>query len=111
MGFQCQICEKSFTLKRSLTRHISTMHKESNTTRVHEGKKDFRCQICEKSFTLKASLNRHIRTVHEGIKDFDCHFCEKAYTDRRSLKRHVATVHEGKSVSIKETLPDHEEIN
>ena len=64
----CKICEKSFSSKQYLNRHIKS---------VHEGIKDHKCDLCEKSFSTKQYLNTHMKSVHEGIKDHKCELCER----------------------------------
>ena len=52
---KCDLCNKTFTQKSSLKRHISS---------VHEGIKH-KCHLCNKMLSRKGLLN-HIMTVHEG---------------------------------------------
>jgi len=118
LPLQCPICNRSFTRRGSLNKHIDT---------VHEGKKPFHCAICRTSFTRRSSLNKHIGTVHTTIppqpfqcaqcnqrfaeksglnshfsavherkKPFKCVTCYASFTRRGSLKKHIDTVHEGK---------------
>ena len=70
----CDICDSSFKSKKSLKRHI---------TSVHEGKKSFKCDLCGTSFTRKPSLNIHVASVHEGKKPFRCNICD--YSCSKSL--------------------------
>ena len=59
----CNISQRTFTFKKSLTRHNQT---------VHEKVKPFLCNICQKTFPQKNSLIGHIQTVHENLKLFLC---------------------------------------
>ena len=79
---KCDTCDKSFTLKSSLTNHIKTVHtKESK----HE------CQICKKVFTEAGSLRRHVKSVHDKIRSYVCTECDKTFTQSGHLKTHMRT--------------------
>jgi hypothetical protein len=54
--FQCDQCDKQFSYRGHLNRHISS---------VHDGKKSD-CDQCNKQFSDKCSLKRHMSAVHEG---------------------------------------------
>jgi KRAB domain-containing zinc finger protein len=60
--FKCEICEKNFSDKSNLNKHISS---------VHEDKKPFKCELCEFSSSLKGNLNNHIKSVHQKKKTFN----------------------------------------
>ena len=59
----CHVCQRTFTVKQSLNRHIQV---------VHEKLKPFPCNICQKTFKRKDSLIGHIQTIHETLKPFPC---------------------------------------
>ena len=76
--FPCDHCEKSFTRRKNMLRHIKTNHeliyfdkyfcpkpKESKMGRIS-------CNHCEKSFTLRSNLKRHIRNNHKDIRPISC---------------------------------------
>ena len=63
----CEICDRSFSGKQNLNKHIAA---------VHELKKPFGCKICKKKFARKEKLNRHVLTLHEKIKPFQCSVCD-----------------------------------
>ena len=81
---KCDICEKSFTQKASLNRHIKS---------VHENSKPHKCDICELSFSEKGTLKRHIQSVHLNSKPHKCDICEQSFTQKGHLKKHIQSVH------------------
>ena len=81
----CEICNKTFSTKGNLKKHVSS---------VHERKKPFECEICNKVFFEKGTLKIHISSVHEKKKSFECDICEKTFAVKDKLKRHVSFVHE-----------------
>ena len=58
-GYQCEICEKTFSLNRSLKTHIKV---------VHEELRPFRCELCGRTFNRKQQLVYHVKREHEHVK-------------------------------------------
>ena len=67
---KCDLCDKSYVSKHSLTSHVS---------RIHEGKKPFKCDICDANFTQKPNLKQHIESDNEGKKPFKCDMCDTSF--------------------------------
>lgn len=56
----CTICQKTFTRKKGLAKHIEF---------VHEKVMNFYCENCTKSFARKKHLTRHIENIHEKVEE------------------------------------------
>eukprot|EP01083_Nonionella_stella_P205119 747257_1 len=81
--YSCEICQKVFTVKSTLTAHMQT----------HSDDKPFRCDICQKAFKLKRYLTRHMN-LHSGERPFGCHICQKAFREKSVLTVHMR-IHSG----------------
>ena len=51
--FECTSCNKVFTLKENLKRHVRALHSKA----IHK------CETCGKTFSLKEYLRKHILSV------------------------------------------------
>ena len=56
--FLCDICGKSFEMRRSVTRHKESVHSQEQP---HE------CKICGKKYNVKENLKRHEATHGEPL--------------------------------------------
>ncbi|XP_054630999.1 zinc finger protein 135-like isoform X2 [Dunckerocampus dactyliophorus] len=76
----CSVCDKSFSYKSRLIRHMWT----------HTGEKPFICSVCAKSFSFQCDLTRHMLT-HTGEKPFSCSSCVKSFSSKWRLTEHMLT--------------------
>nr|XP_049595128.1 gastrula zinc finger protein XlCGF8.2DB [Syngnathus scovelli] len=76
--WKCPHCEKTFTFKCHLTKHMI----------AYMGLKPFVCSICGNRYTAKHTLLTHTR-VHTGEKAFARPICEKTYSNNGNLKQHA----------------------
>lgn len=77
LTYSCQVCDKTFCHKYSLSRHKSS-----------HSKSVFTCRNCHKIFTNNESRLRHER-MHEQEKRYQCHMCDKSYVSSTSHAAHV----------------------
>jgi uncharacterized C2H2 Zn-finger protein len=87
-NFTCDYegCNKSFTLRDTLSKHI----KQS-----HQGGDKFPCDRCPTVLSTKMSLTRHINACHLKLKQYYCEICKAAFTELKSLKNHARKIHMG----------------
>lgn len=76
--FNCSQCEKVFSGRHTLNRHLLT----------HSGEKNFICEICSKCFYTLQELNRHVR-YHKKEYRFDCQLCDMRFLDKSRFRHHM----------------------
>ncbi|KAH3866735.1 hypothetical protein DPMN_029834 [Dreissena polymorpha] len=76
--FNCDICGKSYKLKRSLSRHI----------KVHSSVDSYKCSLCTLFFEDSSKLLEHKRSKHQPHL---CVHCGKSFGSKYNLERHLAT--------------------
>ena len=68
--YQCKYCDKQYTRKSSINRHVTSTHERVK----------FKCDICQKLFTDKHKLKQHIKSVHFWQR-FPCDLCDYKATE------------------------------
>ncbi|XP_071483604.1 uncharacterized protein, partial [Diadema antillarum] len=79
--YSCASCDRSFTKKAFLVRHL---------LQVHAAEKPFKCDKCDKCYAHPRSL-RHHKLVHADARPHLCDICGKSFRDGRSLNKHKQT--------------------
>lgn len=74
-GYQCELCDQSFTTPSQLVRH----------KQLHEEPQSFICEHCGKLFTKHTDFTEH-QCSHEY--SFACNMCDRSFNTSQNLKRH-----------------------
>ena len=106
--YSCNLCNKKFSQKHALTRHIHTHTGEkpyacshcdytcarkaylTDHVRTHTGDKPYSCPNCDYTCSTKANLIHHQRT-HTGDRPHSCNLCDKEFSRKQDLTRHTLT--------------------
>ena len=76
----CSQCDKQFSTKIILRRHIKSLHKK------------YACNQCDRQFTRQDTLTTHIQSKHEGVK-YVCNHCGQQFTEKGRLTTHTKRRH------------------
>ena len=84
MPHTCSQCERTFSQRRSLLRHMREKHGEGAAT--------FTCPECEQSFGRAGDLARHQQNLHGGVqverKPYYYKHCDRTFKRRDNYLRH-----------------------
>lgn len=86
LPFECDKCDKKFSLQTSLRMHQKV---------VHIANKKFKCDVCGKVFNRNSSLKVH-SISHSSRREYSCPKCSKYFNNKKSLLRH-SKIHNIKS--------------
>uniref|UniRef100_A0AC34GRM5 C2H2-type domain-containing protein n=1 Tax=Panagrolaimus sp. ES5 TaxID=591445 RepID=A0AC34GRM5_9BILA len=91
-GFTCPKCSKTFMLRRSLIRHIASVHEKRY--KKYERAKKFECTFenCSKSFKCQTLLNDHLN-MHNGNYVYKCDNCSQQFFARAQFAIHLTKYH------------------
>ena len=88
-AFPCQFCDKKFSWKRSLDRHVAYKC---------PGKNRFQCKFCSEGFKTVNEFTRHLDVVHAKNSDgvqrkkysnkYYCEYCDKSFIRIEGLQDH-----------------------
>jgi KRAB domain-containing zinc finger protein len=108
---QCEICNKIFSKKNDMQRHVNRVHGEkiksficeicghgsTDQTRYnihkssHETERKYECPHvdCKAAFKHKSHVSTHYNTVHKKVNSYECDVCKKRFPLYTILKRHL----------------------
>jgi Zinc finger, C2H2 type len=88
--FNCDDCNKSFTLQGNLKFHIDRFHQK--------GEKLHKCSSCPRSFNFTKNFDRHWTKEHKFLQEekFWCKICSHKFTKVSNLIRHEDYFHQGR---------------
>ncbi|XP_061196274.1 gastrula zinc finger protein XlCGF8.2DB-like [Saccostrea echinata] len=81
----CFICDKRFKERAHLKRHVESVHGKTLPT-------PFTCGLCQEAFTTDRLLQLHMK-IHTSATPFKCEICSKSFVSKRNLAMHVSAVH------------------
>nr|XP_019527628.2 myoneurin isoform X1 [Aedes albopictus]XP_029731138.1 myoneurin isoform X1 [Aedes albopictus] len=91
--FRCNKCDKNFTTKTSLTRHLKTAGHLSANDQV------FECNLCSKKYPGQQMLDDHMQSHQNETTIHKCTQCPKEFTSFEKLAFHTGVVHNTNEMS------------
>ena len=88
--FKCKLCDKLFSSKQNLRKHIDARHTVCK----------FACKLCQKVYSRPQGLRSHVRSIHEGVH-YKCTYqdCDESFKHKDQLNIHILG-HQGKFMYI-----------
>ncbi|XP_034232170.1 zinc finger protein 271-like [Thrips palmi] len=81
ISFECELCNKQLSNRRTLEYHIRSFHTQE---------RPFSCQFCSMSFLSREACTVHER-LHTGEKPYTCRECNMSFRCSSNLAQHLGT--------------------
>ncbi|XP_075531056.1 uncharacterized protein LOC142564094 isoform X2 [Dermacentor variabilis] len=108
--YECQFCQKGFSQREYLDRHLKDHFDERNHLSLQErtlkGEEPFQCQFCKKGFSQREDRDRHLRDHLDEREQsdgtlYECEECGQHFTQQSQLACHQRLhVADDKSVNV-----------
>ena len=82
--FECGVCKKVYRKVESLKSHMQQRHSSE--------KPSFVCEVCKEAFECKTGLDRHFRKHKDELK-YICDICMKVFRSKKILGNHKKSKH------------------
>ncbi|XP_018407111.1 PREDICTED: zinc finger protein 665-like [Cyphomyrmex costatus] len=94
--YQCEFCEKTFSLNQNRRLHMVSKHyndeRYKSNKDLYTGGVSYKCGTCNKEFMQKSILRVHERT-HIRKQPYLCEFCGLVFSQNVNLRRHMVAKH------------------
>uniref|UniRef100_A0A8R1HXA5 C2H2-type domain-containing protein n=1 Tax=Caenorhabditis japonica TaxID=281687 RepID=A0A8R1HXA5_CAEJA len=86
--YQCDECDRMFTLKHNLQNHFVQYHMGCKT--LHKSSPSCKCPVCGKIYSAAAVLAEHMLHEHDKLADQEeCTVCHEKFLTRSALQKHM----------------------
>ncbi|EFP07566.1 hypothetical protein CRE_26464 [Caenorhabditis remanei] len=86
--YQCDECDRMFTLKHNLQNHFVQYHMGCKT--LHKSCPSCKCTICGKIYSAASVLAEHMMSEHGKHMDhFECSQCHEQFLTQAGLQKHM----------------------
>ncbi len=89
--YSCDICDRKFTLKSNLVRHMKKTGRQSCLL-----DKSQTCYVCKEVFGEQLSYRHHVQNAHKIGDRYQCPLCSVTFVTRQNMLSHIRRVHEAK---------------
>ncbi|CAI5441726.1 unnamed protein product [Caenorhabditis angaria] len=94
--YQCDECERMFTLKHNLQNHVIQYH--MGCRKLQKPCSSSKCDVCGKIYSTPSVLAEHLLDSHNiHIKKEECSQCDEKFLTCSALQRHIKSEHASKS--------------
>ena len=87
MEFICDFCQAKFKERKTLNKHVGSIHSLQN----------FKCDHCDFYTNRKDTLSRHKKKhdyeIEAGPSKFTCPKCPKQFLEKKNLNKHIMSIH------------------
>lgn len=94
LRYECEFCKKVYIKKGSYETHLKDKHINKRRTRLtqHREQEVFECKICNLKYSRRSNLAMHNKVKHENFR-LKCQHCPKTFGYRKSLNQHCEFQH------------------